>query len=199
MSSKVLICNQALGHLGISSLMQSLDEKTTEALAFRTFYNDIRDTVLRDFNWPFAKTQVNLALKYEYPNAVWRYGYAMPTKIAAFRRIESGVMPETESSKVPFEIGYDGEKSIILTNQPNAVGEYTAIIDDPALYTSDFRIAFSHLLASTVASMLTAGDPTRLKERLAVAYQQLIARAKGLAQTESQPVIPARSEWIRIR
>ena len=57
MSSKTVICNLSLSHLGISKEISNIDtERSAAAEACRRWFNLARDETFRDFNWPFATT-----------------------------------------------------------------------------------------------------------------------------------------------
>lgn len=185
-TTDVNICNMALRHLAVGKAIGTLAEPSAEARACTTFYEAARDETLRDFDWPFAKARVTLALVEEQPNVEWAFSYRYPANCAAIRRIPSGMRQETRASVVKLRIGRDDTGRLIYTDQPDAEVEYTYAITDAGQFDADFAQAVALKLAGYIAPSVTGGDPTRLGLRALELYQVAIGIARSNAANEEQ-------------
>src|SRR3990172_6032289 len=132
MASEVDICNMALSHLGNSKEIAILaTEKSEEAAACRRFYETARDTVLRDFAWPFATRILSLGLVEEDPNDEWAYAYRYPTDCLLLRRLLSGLRHDNRQSRAPYRVARDDDGLVIYTDLAEAQMEYTVRETDP--------------------------------------------------------------------
>lgn len=61
-ASDTIICNLALSAIGTRSTITSLTEASAEAQTCALHYVNVRNELLRDANWNFARKQINLAL-----------------------------------------------------------------------------------------------------------------------------------------
>lgn len=199
MSTKIEICNLALSHLGVGKRIGSLDESSREALSIKPFYEPALREVLEDFAWPFATRIVTLALVEEEPNDEWGFSYRLPADCLFARRILSGSRNDDADSRVPYRRTSDDEGGLILTDAEDAQLEYTAFLDDPALYPASFVVAFSALLAYYIAPQLTSGDPFKRQEAMANLYQFQINKAQANAANEERRERPPESEFMRGR
>jgi hypothetical protein len=200
MSSETEISNMAISHLGVGKEIADLDTETSaEAKACRRFYDIARDTVLRDFQWPFATKIASLGLVESDPNTEWDYSYRYPSDCITLRRILSGVRQDTLDSKVPYKIAQDSSGRLIFSDEENASVEYTVKVTDPAKYTPDFTLALSYRLAVYIAPRVTRGDPFKLMEKAMGMYMDIIGDAKANAYNEEQDDVKPESEFIRAR
>ncbi len=200
MSSETEISNMAISHLGVGKEIADLDTETSaEAKACRRFYDIARDTVLRDFEWPFATKIASLGLVESDPNTEWDYSYRYPSDCITLRRILSGVRQDTLDSKVPYKIAQDSSGRLIFSDEENASVEYTVKVTDPAKYTPDFTLALSYRLAVYIAPRVTRGDPFKLMEKAMGMYMDIIGDAKANAYNEEQDDVKPESEFIRAR
>jgi hypothetical protein len=189
MSSETEISNIAISHLGISKEIANLDtEASTEAKACRRFYDICRDTVLRDFNWPFATKSVALGLVGEDPTTEWQYSYRYPSDCIKLRRIFSGTRTDTNSSG-----------RLIYTDEQNAVIEYTEKVTDPTHYPPDFILAQSYRLAFMIAPRVSKGDPFKLGPAAYQMYLKMVGEAQANSWNEEQIDKKADSEFITTR
>src|SRR5690606_36381904 len=80
MASEVEICKVALGHLGDTATVASLDppEGSAQAEHCARFYPIARDALLSMHTWGFATRRIALAQLGEAPVG-WHYAYALPT------------------------------------------------------------------------------------------------------------------------
>lgn len=196
------IANMALAHINVSKPIANLDtENSQEARACRVFYENCRREVLRDFNWPFARRIIDLALVQTQPNTEWGYSYQYPTDCLGFRRILSPIRNDTRESRIPYKeyLSADGSGTLIYTDKQDAQGEYTVNISNENVYKPDFITAFSLMLASFIAPVVTGGDPFQMGRRALQLYQYAITKAQANAANEEQPDQLPESEFVRIR
>ena len=193
MPSTVEVCNLALSHLGISVEIASLTERSEGARACNRFFDMARDITLRDFLWPFATEFKTLALVEEDPTDEWAYSYREPTESLFIRRIVSGSRTDDEESSIPYKIIGDESGRLIYTDEADAIAEITAKRDTPAIWTSDFVMAVSFLLAGYIAPRVTAGDPYKLGARALQLYSLFRSNAKRTAANEESPDVPPES------
>lgn len=201
-SSNTEIANLALSHLGVSKEISNLDnEASAEASSCRRFYEPARKQTLRDFAWPFATKYAALGLVANLPAEIeeWAYSYRYPSDCASLRRIVSGIRPETQQTRVPYQIARDITGLLIYTNKTDAEVEFTFNETDVSRFPEDFVMALSLRIAMYVAPRLTAGDPFKLRAGAAQLYAFEIDRARASAGNEEQPNEPAPSELERSR
>lgn len=199
MASQGDICNMAIGHLGVQTTIENLEtEKSAEARICRTFFDTVRDDLLREANWPFAKHIAAGQLIATQPNTVWRFAYRYPVDCINMRRIvvPSGVYT---NSPIPYEMGQDSGGELILTNEETAFFEYTRRVEEAERYPADFVMAFTYKLAGAIAPALTSGDPFKLRDAAEQRYLRMISKAKAQAKNEEQVGPAPASEFERAR
>lgn len=200
MASQTDICNLALSHIGISKEIANVTtERTAEANACRRFYDIVRESVLKDYSWPFATKIAALNLVEEDPNDEWAYSYRYPSDCLYARRILSGQRDDTELTRVAYKITQDSQGILIFTDAENAELEYTLNVNDEDIYSSDFKLAFSYRLAHYIAPRLTAGDPFNLGDKAMQKYMIEIGRASANAFNEDKSSLPLTTESIAAR
>jgi len=179
-ASEVDICNLALGHLGDSATVSSLNppEGSAQAEHCSRFYPMARDSLLEMHNWGFATKRTNLALLTS-NFSEWQYCYAQPTDainllgvLSASATDDYSVPLQYSSSTmgVPIAMGgayepqpfsseiLDDGTAVIYTNQDNAMLRYTALVSDTTTFSPLFIDALSWLLASYLAGPIIKGD-----------------------------------------
>ena len=185
MASKTEIANLALTHLGVGVEIANIDtEKSEEASAARRVYNTALDVILKEAPWPFATRVTTLALVEEEPTTEWLYSYRYPVDCVELRRILSGVRQDYRQSQAKYHIASDASGFLIYTDEEDAQVEYTVRMDNPHIYSADFTLAFSYLLAALMAPRLTKGDPFKLGERAFFMYERTLSRAIANATNE---------------
>lgn len=199
-SSDTGICNMALGHIGTGKVIANLtSESSREAVACRTFYETARDEVLRDFAWPFATKIEALAEVEEDPNEEWAFSYREPSDCLMFRKIQSGIRNDNRQSRVPFRKGGDSAGGLIFTDKEDAIGEYTRRVTQVEFYPPDFKTLLAYKLAGYIVPLLSAGDPSKIRDSMAALYQMKRGEVMAAARNEEQPEEPPESEFVRGR
>ena len=208
------ICNNALRHLAISKPITTILDTTENALACNAFYDQTRDEVLREFNWPFARRVTSLGAvvggTITIPvNLDWQYSYRLPADCLFARRLLPGTRLDVTETRIPFALGSDTTGRLLFTDLPYQAAtsnfpeipqlEYTAEISAEARFSSEFASAFSFKLAFYMAPALTGGDPNKLGPRAFQLYQMAIQNAQDTSFNERQPDQAPESSFIRTR
>lgn len=198
--STTVLCNLALSHIGVSKEIQNVEtEQSKEAAACRRFREVARQKVLGDFAWPFANRIEALSLVTEDPNDEWLYEYGQPADCLKARRILSGIIPESEDTRVPFVESNGTSQTVIWTDKIDAQLEFTIDEDDTDRWPADFKLAYSYMLAMLLAPRLTAGDPFKLQGSVAKLYEVEISNAKKNAMNNQQKRQDPLPEMLRTR
>lgn len=216
-ASEVEICNMALGHVGNSSAIASLAEKSNEARACSLYYAQCRDEVLSAFPWPFATVINALTLVASDPTTEWSYSYRYPADALATFRIPSGFdrlatgfvgttwgltpwgWPLFPSIPVPYRIVSDASGKLIYTDMASATIEYTSRLTDVTQYPADFTAALALRLAADVAPTVTGGDQFSLGPRALQRYQEALSNAREHGANEREQDRPPDSDFIASR
>ena len=199
MSSITEICNLALGHLGSSKTVTDAEtELSAEAKTFRRFYETVRDATLKDFSWPFATKYETLGLIESDPTDEWGYAYQFPSDCISMQRIVSGNRNETEAERIVYKIARIGSAKTILTDQPDAIAQYTMKLTDPGEYTPDFVLALSFHIAFMIGPHLAKSDP-KMIEGAERRYVNYISQARAQAYNEEQPDVLPEASYILAR
>lgn len=175
-------------------------ETSTEARVIRVVFDDERDFILRDFNWPFARKIADLGLidgsEDEAVNNFWQYAYQYPSDCLLARRLVT-VAGRVTAIPPPFEVGVLDNAQVIYTDLADAQLEYTRTVTDPSRFDPIFRSALSWKIAGSVAAPLS-----RVKDIATYAMQNYaieISKAQARALSEGQQDDPAESEFFRAR
>ena len=187
MASELDICNLALGHLGDSATVSSIDppEGSAQAEHCARFYPMARDALLEMHDWSFASKRALLA-QLANPITQWAYCYAAPADMlnpiavldSAGVDDLAGVAPQSDdpwlANTLPLVAGpapqpyvleaAANNAAVIYTNQATALLRYTARVTDPTRFSS----LFTQVLAASLTSML-AGPLLKGETGIAVA------------------------------
>lgn len=201
MASKTSIANGALIHCGVSKLLTNVDSDTSkEAKTIKAVYDNERDQVLSDFRWPFAKRSVDLGLvggtTTEAYDLKWQYAYRYPADCLDAHEIVS-TLGRTDPDPIQFDIGSDATGRLILTDEPEAVLQYTTRITNEGQFDALFVAAFQRKLASVIAPALS-----RVKDIEAhniEMYHLELSKAERRALMEAQKDPEPDAELIRAR
>lgn len=201
MASQTDICNMALSDLGVSIKLTSISNNTVAGNACRLVYDNIRQTVLKDFPWPFATQFKTLSLVTDLweadSNAEWRYSYRYPADCLFIHRIPNGYTRiEVEQNRIKYRIVSDDSGMLIYTDLIDATVEYTADISETAKFPVDFVRAFSHRLAAEIAPTVTVGDQLGMGAKAYQMYLLSISDAQANSVNEEQPDPQPESSFI---
>ncbi len=211
----------------IASMTEASDEALQCSIHYVPVLQGLLRIHLWSFAWKQAPLGLLLAAggTPENPNYVgnnppqpWAYEYAWPNDCVRVRGIyplmtmtpsgtvlagaSNAVYPYLAANAVPFSIGLDQDAvgnpiKVILTNEDQAVIEYTAYVSNPNLWDYEFVEAFVYLLAARLTGPLD-GDKTLQANFLKEAQQVILdARVADGSENPSSPEhIP---DWIQCR
>lgn len=196
MTSLVALFNQALSRIGQSQAIASLTEASTAARLCRLWHESVRDELLSVFPWPFAGRTATLALVEEEPSTDWLYSYRYPSGCLKVRKLlHAG--GRTLLEPIPFAIGGDDQGGLILTDEIDAVCEYTIRIDDPSRWSAPFCDAFRWRIArELVMPMAAKAEFAKVAD---AGYRSAMIDAQTQAANEEQPDKLPDAEYIRAR
>jgi hypothetical protein len=205
MASAIDICNLALGHLGDTATVASLDppEGSAQAEHCARFYPIARDALLEMHPWGFATKRAQLAqLGTAWPE--WDYAYALPAdalSIIAVLPPEAsddysygalGYVPKTFSC----EIDADGAK-VIYTDQETAVVRYIGHQADTTKFSPLFTMALSWHLASMLAGPIIKGEAGAAETKRCLAMLQTYLSKATTSDANQRKVTPEHNvPWI---
>jgi hypothetical protein len=178
MTSVTDLCNAAISHCGTRSKIASIDEGSAEANACRAHFALARDSLLRAFDWNFARLTASLAAL-QSPPARWAYKYALPVDCLRLRRLNDTpllLLPETFCEVAADKDSTGAYINVILTNASPVSAIYTAQVADPARWDAGFTDAFAYDLAMRVCVELTGKE-----DRLARLAQMRMAAIRDAA------------------
>jgi len=180
----VSICNLALTQLSTARIT-SLDENSENARKCKAIYEMVRDSLLADHNWNFARAEKELALIDETPvSEDWAYIFQLPVDCLRVMRME-----EDE------QFAIFGDR--LYTNSDEAKIEYIKRETNPVKYSPMFVKA----LAARIASDLSYGI-TKSATLAQVAEQRAIMSLKEAKWTDAQEginTLPITGNFIRSR
>jgi hypothetical protein len=172
MPSIVDIYNLALPRVGVSMEVESTTEKTKVARVCNRLFPLVRDFVLRDFPWPFARRIVALAVVPNETQPGWQYTYDYPEDCVAMRQIVdsagarilgrslfAGLEDQLLTlPKIPFQVSLNlaGSDRVVLTDLVEAYGIYTRRVENTDAFDSGFTDALAWRLAGEIGPTLQA-------------------------------------------
>jgi hypothetical protein len=208
MASQVGIFNMALGRLGISTVVRTLAEESTERKICSVWYDQTLEFVQRDFPYPFTTTAAALAPSLDtFPG--WTYVYGYPNDCLKILAIcdDTGLrqtlghmlsFPERLAfiqRPIPWQIASatSGVGKVILTDLENAYAIYTRLYTDTESMPTDFVSTFAWRLAFEIGSSLKV-DPAMSNRALQMYFQEkgtTGATAINESQTDPHPDSPS--------
>jgi len=205
MASQVELVNMALKHIGISTGIITLTENTEHAAAANSFWDIARDAALRNYDWPFARKRLELALLSSASAAYsdrWFYQYQYPTDCVFARYLDNGLPNGGTllSDVIEYEIEYGATGQAILANEQDAALVYTKRVTETTRWPADFAVSFSYLLASFMAPSFTKGDVFSKQQKLLQLSQVWVGVAQKNAANEVKDMVDDReSDFERSR
>ena len=199
--SEASISNLALGLVGQRNfLIDSLEEKTTEAIVAKTYFAATRDELLAGYPWRFAMARQVLALTQQ-SRSEWGFAYAAPADMLVARFVSNGSGKRLfgRGQQVPFdkELNDTRDGWLILTDMEAATLFYTAGLTTVALFPPHFVTALAAQLAVAFAGALPVKP--QLLPMLQQAAMQKLLTAQAIDATEAVADEESDSETIRIR
>lgn len=183
-TSVVNIVNNALVRIGASRII-SLTEDSESARVANLMYEQVRDAVLADHVWNFAKKRVELALDTTAPAFGYSNAFALPTDCLKVLLMERADMI------------YDVEGGKLLTDEASAKIIYLARVEDPNQFSPMFTEALSARLAAEMAIPLV--DSNSLFQNMMEMYMRKLTDARSVDSQESGAQELGASTWLQSR
>lgn len=214
-TSEADVCNRALGRIGQTQFITSLDDASAIARVANAYYADSRDAVLEALPWTFAMRRQTLAALADVTRDGWQFCYSVPYDYLAARfiynpTITGGVSgdgslvgePSTLFGAFPLVVPFDIESdpnagTIILTNQESAEFVYTAQITQVTKFSPLFVDALAWLLASDFA--LAIMKKPNVAQAMLQKYEMALFRAGAANARQTKRHHRPRSKFERNR
>jgi len=211
--SKAVLFNLALARIGNTKGVSNAEtDNTVEANMCRLFYDNALGDMYESFQWPFARTRVDLGLVQTDPNPNWKYSYRVPADsgriiavgdadlIVAWDYNWAGSWNSYSDSsiRIPipiYEIVSDNTGKLIHTDIVDAVAYYERRVTEPSLWPYAFANALAWKLAADIALPLSR-DP-KLANNAERKYDLEISKAYAAQLNESPTETPEGSEIVR--
>lgn len=188
MANEIQIANLALSRLG-GYRIQSFSDATKEAREASLHYPLMRDSVLEDHDWDFARKRTLLALLATTYTG-WAYAYQYPIDCLVARSIISsvdanGISQFSEETGLPsagkaeYEVISNAAMNsrVILTDKASAELVYTGKVTDANMFSPLFVNALAWRLASDLAIPLKG--KADLHNSLYALYTAELSKAKA--------------------
>lgn len=194
------ICNLAVGRLGNYPSVNNIDiPKTTIETTFATFYDTVRQELLKISMPNFAMARRTVGMLTTPPAFGWAYAYEYPVDCLKLMGIGSVMFKRND---------YAVEGNQILTNYaPNATLDSSATaglnirfiqdIDDVNAMTPEFKMLFSLYLAEAVCLPIT--QSTDKQGKLTSLLPAKLASASAINAQENRPIRISRSRYKEAR
>lgn len=178
--SKIAVWNMSLGWVGTRTVA-SETEHTQEAIQCGLYWDKARRAALRDYPWNFAQSRAVLAAT-PLPEGWEEYAhaYALPDdclRVRAVRTPGMGRLPGRQSAHHRVVMDRQGGRRVLLTDAAPAVLEYTADVDNPALFDDLFVDLLARRLAAMIAVPLLKNNTGKVNE-LEQLYRAAIPAAR---------------------
>ena len=194
MHSIIQICNAALLLIGTRTIA-SLEEPTPEAAYCKQFYDQAVLSVLRDHPWGFAQRREKLA-EVQVPEG-WQsayckaYAYPLDCVQSHFLMTACG----TEKSQA-YELAANDERTILLTNLPDAIMAYTANIQDVTRFDPMFVEALTRKMQCLLTKPILKGNSQGVREAEEL-YMRALSAAKTADAKEGMPFNDPEEPWLK--
>jgi hypothetical protein len=223
MTSKVTIANMALGHVGSSTTVSSLDppDGSVEASRCAMFFDISRRSLIEATSPSWARARVQLAQAVSNPSNVWSYAYVRPSDcIKPLRIVPSYIVhlssplahPTSSADSLnpvsdiirglneSASADYEQEGGLLLTHEPDAVLIYIKDVDNPPVASPLWNLAHSYALASMIAGGTIKGRPGAQAARqffeLATSYARQASASDANANSQRHAVAAG---WMSAR
>jgi len=187
-TSAVDICNMALARAGVSRVLGSLDEASTEAGVCRVLYPTALEATLASAPWPFATKRAVLTPLASGGRGGFTYSYNLPSDCITVQEVFIG-RGLREDQKAPFQVETDADVRILLCDVEDAEVKYTARVENPLTFHPLFTDALGWRLAQDLAISLHKDEDlhTRMASRANNRFERIIQLAIALAVGEQRP------------
>lgn len=157
--------NIALRRVGVGSIL-SLSDGTEQAQSAGELFPIVRDSILRDHTWKFAKKQSALTQYATSPTYDYTFAYLLPVDC---------LFVVSAKDRARFNILNINDQKVLVSDDAGVMITYRARVENPALWDPLFVSAFVSKLASEFALSLVKNY--KLHEALMLEYLKVIDAA----------------------
>jgi len=217
MASEIEVCNLALSNIRAGSI-NSFTEGSLQAQLCKLKYPILRDRCLREIPWQFNhKIRALASLTTGVFN--WAYAYQYPVDclkvhrlVGSFEELPAGssdvasrlldsrvINLKEQKRQIPYDVFNFDDNKVIGSDQPELRIDFAAKVTDPNLFSDDFIMALSYLLASELAVPIVGAELGRaLRKDSLTLYKTYLASAIAMDMND-QYSPPQESEFVTIR
>lgn len=191
MSSKIEICNLALGFLGEAPIAD-MDAQTPAAQFCKLYFRPALSELLREHPWNFATAREKLT-PLEAPAAFareYKCAYAYPALCLNLHFL----IDEHGQKDRDFMLAFDVSRTIILSNLADAVAAFTRYVDDSTRFDPAFGMAFARKMQCMLVKPLLKNNTSLVKEAEEL-FRQALEAARLQDVRESRQIQDASSLW----
>ncbi len=183
------IANNAFVRMGVKLRVGTLFDGSDQAAVMLDLYGQARDALLRDFDYDFTQTSVDLALlksapmqgyfstpwdPVQNPPVGFMYEYAYPNDALKIRIVkpQPGFVIDADPRFFPFTEANDKYANpptipdppgwVILSNVPNAIAVYTRRVTDPEMWDVAFTEALASRLTAQAGPSLVGPESSKI-------------------------------------
>ncbi len=191
------MANGALAHIGEPPISSLDDTKRAAARHCKRFFAEIRDELLRERDWEFARNSCVPSALPSPPNSAWSFRYVMPSDCIAVLSI--GDDPDCEPAWESPSTGDDTTVAKMLdTDEVAPLVWYTRRLTNPAQWDQLFARLFKLALAAKV-NPLIGRDKSLTAGLVTMAKGGIDDAGKRDAQQKSGQTISRSTSWVKAR
>ncbi len=196
-ATEVRIANLALMRVGVTHLIESLDEATTEARACKAAYVPARDEVLASHRWKFATRRAQLARIPDLEVKGWRGAFALPADFLADVDEWAGTRTPSAGQRARYALEHGPDGMVLLSDDDSPELRYVARVSNAIRYPPLFVEAMAWRLACDLVLALPVKP--HLGPMCFQRYQVALSTAIAADLRAGQEDEPPESEFIRVR
>jgi len=191
------MANGALAHIGEPPISSLDDPQRAAARHCKRFFAEIRDELLRERDWQFARNSCTPAAGPTPPNAQWSFRYIMPSDCIAVLRVgdDPNSGPDWESPSTGDDVTV---ATVLDTNEVAPLVWYTRRVVNPAQWDELFGRLFKFALAAKV-NPLVGRDKSLTNDLVAYAKGEKDDASKRDSQQRSGQQISRTTSWVQSR
>jgi len=198
MATSVEICNMALAKLGQRPI-SSLDDTSNQTARYcKTFYEQSKTAVLREYPWSFASINRELA-SVEVPEGYEKWGFAFgyPSDCLQARRLHDGIGNDYPYEVIIYRDGGGVDIKIIVTNLEVAYLNYSFNVNNNNLFDSQFVESFVLYLAKELAFPIT--KRSSVEKAMYERYLLSVPKAQNADAEEQSSIVSPENTWLEDR
>ena len=178
MHTKASIFNLALGALLLNKrIIDTATDPSPENQTLNIHYDVALQSTVQDMDLEATSTQKTLELIVADPNDLWSFAYKYPSNCSFFRRIQSAVVKDVRSTRIPYKVTNHNGVKAIYTNQEVAIGEYISTDFPLSLLSASAGLAVGYKLAQLASPLIAGKGASALRKEIQALY--VIAKSEA--------------------